>query len=105
LQTIVDYERFNPATARAFDGGACGLGCADLETPECSCSAMTAYWSATPLADDPTHAFVVTFNLGLIGDVRKREENAVRAVRAIRQRADVGAPDASAPGGSRDSHN
>lgn len=81
LQSLIDYSRFNPATTAALDGAACGIGCSDLTLPVCSCSALEAYWTSTPFADDDSHAWTVTFNLGLIGDLEKRESAAVRAVR------------------------
>ena len=40
LQSIVDYERFNPAVGSAFDGARCGLGCEDLGQSECSCTSL-----------------------------------------------------------------
>jgi hypothetical protein len=81
LLSIIDYERFNPAVGRAFDGDRCGLGCTDLTDPACNCTALTGYWSATTLAHDTDRALVVTFNLGLIGDASKVNLAAVRAVR------------------------
>jgi hypothetical protein len=85
LQGIIDYERFNPAVPRAFHRAECGLGCEDQRAPACSCTAMSAYWSATPATGTREHAFVVGFHLGLIGDMRMHQHAAVRAVRAGRR--------------------
>jgi sugar lactone lactonase YvrE len=82
LQTIVDYERFNPAVPRAFNRSACGLGCSDLTAPECSCTGMMWHCSATPKGSDLV--FALGFNLGIVGDL---EETAVCGLRAVR---DVG---------------
>ncbi len=81
LQGIVDYERFNPAVPEAFDASQCGLSCSDVRDSECSCTALNAYWTSTTVAANPDRAFVVAFNLGLVGDLGKREEAMVRAVR------------------------
>lgn len=81
LISIIDYERFNPAVGVAFDGPLCGLGCTDLRDPSCSCTTMKGYWSSTSFADDAENALVVGAHLGLLGDMAKREDNAVRAVR------------------------
>jgi hypothetical protein len=81
LVSIVDYERFNPAVTAAFDAALCGLGCKDLTSPECSCSASGAYWSSTTFSDFPAHALSVLFNLGLVGDDAKTTRHFVRAVR------------------------
>jgi len=84
LQTLIDYERFNPATSAVFDAAACGLGCTNLADANCSCTAMDSYWSSTTYADSPQRAWVVGFNLGLIGDMSKNEDLPVRAVRGGR---------------------
>jgi hypothetical protein len=81
LQSIIDYERFNPAVPAAFDGSLCGLGCNDLDRAECSCTCMSPYWSSTTFGGRPTEAFVVTFNLGLIETRLKSEPARLRAVR------------------------
>ena len=85
LQSIVDYERFNPAVGRAFDGDRCGMGCSDLSDPTCSCTALGAYWSSTTLADQPDLGWSVSFNLGLVGDRPKNLFAGVRAVRGGRR--------------------
>jgi hypothetical protein len=81
LQTIVDYERFNPAVTRTFDGDRCGLGCTDIRTAACSCTAMSAYWTSTTFAGRPADAVVVAFHLGLI---ETRAKSAFARVRAVR---------------------
>ncbi len=81
LQSIVDYEVFNPAVRRAFQSDGCGLGCTDVRETTCSCTAMSAYWTSTTFADGPGRAMAVLFNLGLVGDRGKDEPAHVRAVR------------------------
>ena len=81
LQTLVDYERFNPAVSPEFDGAACGLGCIDLSDPSCSCTLMDGYWSSTQLNADLQRALGVKFNLGLVAHQPKHARAAVRAVR------------------------
>lgn len=93
LQSIVDYERFNPAVTRDFHGDLCGLGCADLRDPGCNCTQMSAYWSSTSFADAGDRAFAVLFHLGLVGDRGKEEHGFVRAVRGGVVRESVSAAD------------
>jgi ankyrin repeat protein/sugar lactone lactonase YvrE len=81
LQTIVDYERFNPAVPRAFDGDACGVGCEEITKPECSCTGMMWHCSATRFASGDDRVFALGFNLGIVGDLRDSAGCAVRAVR------------------------
>jgi len=84
LVSLVDYQRFNPSVAAAFDGAACGLTCIDITDPDCSCTGMSFYWTSTTFADFPAHAVTVRFNLGLVGDVPKDRRLFVRAVRGGR---------------------
>ena len=65
LQSIVDYERFNPAVSSAFDGASCAFGCNDLSDPQCSCTAMTMHWTSTPMAESAKRSWAIGFNLGL----------------------------------------
>lgn len=81
LQSIVDYERFNPSVPSAFDAPQCGISCLDVRDSACSCTALNAYWTSTTVAANPERAFVIGFNLGLVGDLEKREEAMARAVR------------------------
>lgn len=82
LQSIVDYDRFNPSVGTAFDGAACGLGCRDLRDPACSCTENSEYWTATTSRADANFAWYVGFNLGLLGDLEKSDDLPMRAVRA-----------------------
>jgi ankyrin repeat protein/DNA-binding beta-propeller fold protein YncE len=84
LVSIVDYERFNPAVSRAFDGDECGLGCDDLARAECSCTGMMWHCSATPFASGTERVFALGFNLGIVGDLQRSDGCAVRAVRSGR---------------------
>lgn len=81
LQSIVDYERFNPAVPPVFDAPQCGISCSDVRDSACSCTALNAYWTSTTVVANPERAFVIGFNLGLVGDLGKREEAMARAVR------------------------
>jgi hypothetical protein len=82
LQSIVDYERFNPAVGPTLDAALCGLGCDDLAEAACSCTAMSTYWTSTSFVVDPSMAFTVAFHLGLVGERSKEAFAFVRAVRA-----------------------
>lgn len=81
LFSLLDFERFNPAVAPAFDGALCGLGCDDMNTAECSCTGMSYYWTSTTFGDFPAHAVVVGFHLPLVGDRSKTTRLYARAVR------------------------
>ena len=81
FHTIIDYERFNPAVTIDFDGSRCGLGCVDMKDPECSCTAMSTYWTSTPYVNTPSRQVAVAFHLGLIGDRHRGEPAYLRAVR------------------------
>lgn len=81
LLNIIDYERFNPAVAPAFDGELCGIDCDDLTDRNCSCTRFNKYWSSTATGNQTSKGTVVTFNLGLLQHHPKDETAYVRAVR------------------------
>lgn len=92
LVALLDFERFNPAVGAAFDGALCGLRCSEPGDPECSCTALQPYWTATPLAGMPENFLAVHFGLGLVGDYEGSERLPVRAVRGGRAPAAGGEP-------------
>ena len=77
LQSIVDYEVFNPSVDPAFDTG-CASSCT---VTICSCTAAADYWSGTTVAVKTTSAWVVNFGSGGVGFNNKTSSNRVRAVR------------------------
>ncbi len=93
LQSILDYERFNPAVGPALDGESCGLGCTALADPRCSCTRMSSYWSSTTCPGQASSAIIVSFNLGLVGTRPKDGFAFVRAVRGTTATAAAIRPD------------
>jgi uncharacterized protein DUF1566 len=77
LQSIVDYERFNPSVSSAFNSN-CNTGVTVLTG---SCTTPDAHWVSTTTARSPAFAMVVIFNDGLVGEHFKVFERYVRAVR------------------------
>lgn len=78
LQSIVNYENFEPAVSAEFNTG-CVPGCT-VET--CSCTAATFYWSSTARARLLFSLWRVHFVDGNVsGDDKDFERNQVRAVR------------------------
>lgn len=75
---IADYERFEPATPRAFNNG-CVPGCANTQ---CSCTASAVTWSSTTNAANPGFAWGVSFVLGGVSLNAKNGGARVRAVRS-----------------------
>src|SRR2546430_11733834 len=60
LQSIVDYQTFNPPVASAFDAN-CAPGCS---ATTCSCTALGNYWSSTSSVSEPGRAWYVGFRYG-----------------------------------------
>jgi hypothetical protein len=77
LQSIVNYQNFNPAVSAAFNTG-CVASCTVLT---CSCTVASSYWSSTSLALDPSNAWVVDFFYGIVAPYGKSFTLFVRAVR------------------------
>jgi hypothetical protein len=77
LQSIVNYENFNPAVSAAFDTG-CVASCTVLT---CSCTVASLYWSSTSRAFSPSGAWFVAFNGGFVNAGDKSVGLFVRAVR------------------------
>jgi hypothetical protein len=80
LQSIVDYGRWVPAVAPAFNGASCGASCTDMTSPACSCT-QNYYWSSTTSAYSSYYAWLVYFHGGYVRFDDKSLNNYVRAVR------------------------
>src|SRR5207247_10311341 len=52
LQSIANYQSFNPAVSSAFNNN-CAPGC---HATTCSCTASSDYWSSTSSVPDPSGA-------------------------------------------------
>jgi len=81
LETIVDYtvdaDLGAPVVPPAFDSS-CAASCT---VTTCSCTARSAYWSSTELANDPTQAWFVDFGDGHVVFDDQLEMEFVRGVR------------------------
>ena len=77
LQSIVNYETFNPAVGTAFNTG-CAASCT---VTTCSCTQSTTYWSSTTDANSPLYAWTVYFSDGNVFSFSKSGNFYVRAVR------------------------
>lgn len=80
LQTIVDYENWNPAVDTVFNVH-CEPGCTVLT---CSCTQPSLYWSSTTCRKLPDQAWAVYFGNGGLDIMAKDKELYVRAVRGGR---------------------
>ncbi|MBI4574407.1 MAG: DUF1566 domain-containing protein [candidate division NC10 bacterium] len=76
LQSIIDYENFNPAVASAFNAN-----CGGNTVFTGSCTAASVYWSSSSFAFDSAHAWYVDFNSGVVFTAGKSGTLHVRAVR------------------------
>ncbi len=77
LQSIVNYERPDPAVSPAFNNK-CTPGATILSG---SCTANALYWSSSSLKIGPASAWDVAFDTGIVEDADKRRAMHVRAVR------------------------
>jgi Protein of unknown function (DUF1566) len=77
LQSIVNYQLFNPAVSDAFKTP-CAGGSTVLTG---SCTVASGYWSSTTNADGSDSAWGVNFFNGLVGFGGKDDGLHVRAVR------------------------
>jgi len=80
LQSIVNYETFNPSVSAEFNTG-CEANCT---VTTCSCTAGSLYWSSTSVAASPASAWVVFFFRGDVSFAGKSNALPVRAVRGGR---------------------
>jgi len=62
LQSIVNYQSFNPTVSSAFNTN-CVPGC---HATTCSCTASGDYWSSTSSISDPSSAWYVGFLYGAV---------------------------------------
>ena len=81
LQSIVDYEVFDPSVDPAFHQSATCTGCADVTLASCSCTEWASYWSSTSYAPQPNFAVLVRFDDGMVSNADKGSSTKVRAVR------------------------
>jgi hypothetical protein len=78
LQSIVNYENVDPALSPVFNTG-CVASCTVLT---CSCTRLnTWFWSSTTYEGQPTRAWFVDSNDGIVYNVDKAGSLYVRAVR------------------------
>jgi hypothetical protein len=78
LQSIVNYQNFNPSVSPAFDTG-CAPACTVLT---CSCTEASNYWSSTTAAGAIASAWTVDFfNGGVYAGGKINGTFRVRAVR------------------------
>lgn len=77
LQSLLNYQTFNPATYAAFNAG-CTPGCT---VTTCSCTATYQYWSSTTQTGNAVNAWAVSFLQGMPAWVPKTGSLTVRAVR------------------------
>ena len=77
LQSIVDFERFDPSIDPVFHTG-CEVGCSVLT---CSCTVSLHYYSSTSYVNGSTVAYAVGFVNGILDQDAKTFLRAVRAVR------------------------
>lgn len=76
LQSIVNYEVFNPSVSTAFN-----TTCAGATVLTGSCTAASGYWSSTTFANGPGLAWGVNFFDGFLDGVDEFDNLRVRAVR------------------------
>ncbi len=82
LVSIVDYGRFDPSIDPAFSGASCGVACADITDPACSCTSRSCQWTSTTQDRDSAMAWCVKFDDGLVTPTPKTgTTDRVRAVR------------------------
>jgi len=66
LQSIVNYENFNPAVSTEFNNGDCTTPTSMCTVLTCSCTSAYLYWSSSTYAD-PLSAWLVGFLDGGVG--------------------------------------
>lgn len=84
LQSVLDYEPAVGPAARAAFNQDCAPGCTidGIGGPRCSCTQSSgAHWSSTTLRANPSLAWNVSFNVGLVNAESKVFAYYIRAVR------------------------
>lgn len=81
LESITDYEMFNPSVDPAFHQSGTCTACSDLTLASCSCTALAVYWSSSTYVGFPRNAWAVAFGGGGDGNLPKPANQSVRAVR------------------------
>lgn len=84
LATLADRRTALPAVDGAFQAAGCATACADIVAADCSCTASSSYWTATPTAplDMRMRAWSVRFDIGALDAGLLDLPVHVRAVRA-----------------------
>jgi len=82
---LIDYERFNPAVASAWNDSGCSYECAPAAARGCSCTRLGSYWSAESAGPPDGTAPVVAFHLGLVLGQPTSSDAFARAVRGPRR--------------------
>ena len=77
LQSIIDYERYNPSVDPMFSTS-CPGGCT---VTTCSCTGALQHWSSTTVTFNSRLAWTVGFYLGDVLNMNKSNSMCVRAVR------------------------
>src|SRR5207245_11282235 len=81
LQSIVNYQTFNPIVSSAFNTN-CAPGC---QATTCSCTGLGDYWSSTSSVSDPWNAWYVSFRYGDVDAFgRSGGKSSAAFVRAVR---------------------
>lgn len=88
LLGLIDFENFNPAVGPAFDGPGCGLPCASVRDPECSCTRLGSYWAGGESPNPEGTLTTVAFHLGVVWGHTEDNDAYVRAVRGARPMLD-----------------
>jgi len=78
LQSIVNYENFNPSVSSEFNNN-CTSGAPTVLTG--SCTTASQYWASSTSARAPAFGWAVIFNDGLVGEFSKAFVFRARAVR------------------------
>jgi len=83
LDTLVDRQAALPAVDPFFQAAGCATACSDIVAPDCSCTATSFYWTATPAAPPGrARAWSVRFDIGVLDAGGLDLPVHVRAVRA-----------------------
>jgi hypothetical protein len=80
LQSIIDYQNYDPAVSPALTANCTGIGPGCTVTT-CSCTNSADYWSSTTYWHYPEYAWGVWFLNGTVHNDGKGSINGVRAVR------------------------
>jgi len=82
VSIIDDTDATPPVVNVALQGASCGVACADVNDPACSCTQSGNYWSASTYLPNPVNAWNVYFGDGYVFYFAKTLNSHVRAVRS-----------------------